>query len=312
MKKKRILGIGLSGVLLILSACSYRQPEIAETAAEQEMTREEGVSLYDNGNIRDFRYEDLPPYEGKESISVNDGIPFFSDSDITTTAFERYSELDELGRCGVAFANLCKEIMPMEERGSIGNVRPSGWHTVKYDVIADRYLYNRCHLIGYQLAGENDNERNLITGTRYLNMEGMLPWENRVAEYVEETENHVLYRVTPYFEGENLVASGVLMEAYSVEDNGRGICFNVYCYNVQPGILIDYATGESRLDENWSAPESRQDQEYDYVLNTNTKKFHYPSCDSVRDMKEESKKYFSGDRKDIIEDGYSPCKKCNP
>lgn len=320
MIRKILLGMGLSAALLIFSACTV-QPEMAGAEAEGERVltqnsaeelQQEGVSLYGEEKDWIFRYEDLPPYEGEESISVNHGIPFFADSDITTDVFENYSELDELGRCGAAFANVCRGLMPTQERGSIGNIRPSGWHTVKYDVIADRYLYNRCHLIGYQLAGENDNERNLITGTRYLNMEGMLPWENKVAEYAQETGNHVLYRVTPCFEGENLVASGVLMEAYSVEDDGKGICFNVYCYNVQPGILIDYATGESGLDQAWTVPENRQDQEYDYVLNTNTKKFHYPFCDSVQDMKEKNKRYFAGDREDIIRDGYSPCGRCNP
>ena len=167
---------------------------------------------------------------------------------MTTTAFENYSDLDSLGRCGVAYANICRDIMPTEERGKIGMIKPSGWHTVKYDVIKDRYLYNRCHLIGYQLAGENANPKNLITGTRYLNVEGMLPFENLVADYVNNTGNHVLYRVTPMFSGSNLVANGVLIEAKSVEDNGGGILFNVYCYNVQPGVGINYENGDSWLD----------------------------------------------------------------
>lgn len=217
-----------------------------------------------------------------------------------------------MGRCGTAYVNVCREIMPVQERGAIGNIRPTGWHTVKYDVIADRYLYNRCHLIGYQLSGENADERNLITGTRYMNVEGMLPWENMVTDYVEESGNHVLYRVSPYFEGDHLVASGVLMEAFSVEDEGEGICFNVYCYNVQPGISIDYATGESCLDEGWSAAEKQPDQKYDYVLNKNTKKFHDPFCDSVQDMSDKNKEYFAGDRETVMERGYSPCKRCNP
>ena len=180
---------------------------------------------------------------------VNDNVPYFSEEDLTRTdAFETYSELDSLGRCGVAYANICQELMPTEERGEIGSVKPSGWHTVNYHEYVDgNYLYNRCHLIGYQLSGENANEKNLITGTRYLNVEGMLPFENEVAEYVEETGNHVLYRVTPVFEDDNLVASGVQMEAYSVEDQGAGVMFNVYCYNVQPGITIDYATGDSQI-----------------------------------------------------------------
>ena len=182
----------------------------------------------------------IPAYDGKAYVAVNNNEPFFTDSDMTTTAFENYSDLDSLGRCGVAYANICKDIMPTEERGKIGMIKPSGWHTVKYDVIKDRYLYNRCHLIGYQLAGENANPKNLITGTRYLNVEGMLPFENLVADYVNNTGNHVLYRVTPMFSGSNLVANGVLIEAKSVEDNGGGILFNVYCYNVQPGVGINY------------------------------------------------------------------------
>lgn len=178
---------------------------------------------------------------------INNNIPEFSESDmVRTDSFESYSELDYLGRCGVAYANICKELMPTEERGEIGSIKPSGWHTVNYhEFVEGNYLYNRCHLIGYQLSGENANEKNLITGTRFLNVEGMLPFENEVADYVEETGNHVLYRVTPVFEGDNLVASGVQMEAYSVEDQGEGVMFNVYCYNVQPGITIDYVTGDS-------------------------------------------------------------------
>ena len=190
----------------------------------------------------------IPAYDGKAYVAVNNNEPFFTDSDMTTTAFENYSDLDSLGRCGVAYANICKEIMPTEKRGKIGMIKPSGWHTVKYDVIKDRYLYNRCHLIGYQLAGENANPKNLITGTRYLNVEGMLPFENLVADYVNNTGNHVLYRVTSMFSGSNLVANGVLIEAKSVEDNGGGILFNVYCYNVQPGVGINYENGDSWLD----------------------------------------------------------------
>ena len=192
--------------------------------------------------------DSIPAYDGKAYVAVNDNVPFFTDSELTTEAFEYYSELDSLGRCGVTYANVCKEMMPTEERGKIGMIKPSGWHTIKYDVVDGKYLYNRCHLIGYQLSGENANKKNLITGTRYLNIEGMLPFENMVADYVKETGHHVLYRVTTIFEGDNLVANGVLMEAESVEDNGSGILFNVYCYNVQPGVTINYATGESSLD----------------------------------------------------------------
>lgn len=188
---------------------------------------------------------DIPEYSGEPYVVLQDNWPDFDAGDLTTEAFETYSELDYLGRCGVAYANVCLDIMPTESREEIGQVKPTGWQTVKYDCVDGKYLYNRCHLIGYQLAGENANKQNLITGTRYLNVTGMLPFENMVDDYVEETENHVLYRVTPVFDGSNLVASGVQMEAFSVEDEGEGICFNVFVYNVQPGIRIDYATGES-------------------------------------------------------------------
>lgn len=191
---------------------------------------------------------DVAAYSGKAYEEVNGNIPYFTDSELVTTAFETYSNLDSLGRCGVAYANICKEIMPTEERGAIGSVKPTGWQTIKYDNVDGKYLYNRCHLIGFQLAGENANNKNLITGTRYMNVDGMLPFENMVADYVKETNNHVLYRVTPVFDGNNLVASGVLMEAKSVEDNGDGILFNVYCYNNQPGIVINYADGSSQSD----------------------------------------------------------------
>jgi len=190
--------------------------------------------------------EDIPPYEGKNSIIINDNEPNFSEDLFSSTSFENYSELDKLNRCGVALANLGIDLMPTEERSSIGMIKPSGWHTIKYEFISGKYLYNRCHLIGYQLTGENANEKNLITCTRQMNSIEMLKWENKVANYIKETKNHVLYRVTPHFEGENLLASGVIIEAMSVEDRGKGIKFNVYIYNVQENIEIDYLTGESR------------------------------------------------------------------
>lgn len=193
--------------------------------------------------------ENIPPYTGDPYVLLDDNQPNFTLDDFTTLPFEEYSELDVLGRCGVAYANICIELMPTEERGEIGMIKPTGWHTVKYDCVDGKYLYNRCHLIGFQLAGENANKLNLITGTRYFNVDGMLLFENMVAEYVEETGNHVLYRVTPIYEGDDLVARGVQMEAISVEDEGEGICFNVFVYNIQPGVEIDYATGESWLTE---------------------------------------------------------------
>jgi len=315
---------------------------------------------------------------------------------MTSKAFEKYSELDDLGRCGTAYANVCRETMPTEERGNIGMIKPSGWHTVKYDNVDGKYLYNRCHLIGYQLTAENANEKNLITGTRYLNIEGMLLFENMVADYIDETDNHILYRVTPIFKDDNLLASGVQMEAYSVEDKGKGVSFNVYCYNVQPGITIDYTNGDSKLSDGTIAsitlnytkyalevgqsktlvavtsPESAvksvtwyssnnkiatvskngkvtavkagtvtitaktsnglkatckvtvkeksdttvinssANGNITYVLNTNTKKFHLPSCSSVKDIKDKNKQEVTCSRDEVIDMGYVPCKHCNP
>lgn len=189
----------------------------------------------------------IPDFDDEPYIEINGNKPYFTKEELTTSSYEYYTDLDSLGRCGVCYACIGKDIMPTEERGPIGMVKPSGWHTVKYDFVDGKYLYNRCHLIGFQLAGENANVKNLITGTRYLNVQGMLPFENEVADYVQDTGNHVMYRVTPVFKENNLVANGVLMEAYSVEDKGKGVCFNVFCYNNQPGVIIDYATGESKL-----------------------------------------------------------------
>lgn len=204
----------------------------------------QGIELpNDNADIVDI--SEIPEYSGNIYTEINDNIPYFSEGDITTKSFENYSDLDEFGRCGMAYANVGKDIMPTEERGAIGMIKPSGWHTIKYDFVDGKYLYNRCHLIAFQLAGENANEKNLITGTRYFNTKGMLPFEEQVGDYVRTTGNHVLYRVTPVYHGDNLVASGVLMEAYSVEDRGEGVCFNVFVYNVEPGVVIDYETGES-------------------------------------------------------------------
>lgn len=196
----------------------------------------------------EFDFSALPPYSGEPYISVCGGDPDFSENEITSVSYEYYSELDALGRCGVCIASVGQDIMPTEKRGSIGQVKPTGWHTVKYDFVDGKYLYNRCHLIGFQLTGENANKRNLITGTRYLNVEGMLLFENMVADYVKETGNHVMYRVTPIFVGDELLARGVHIEAESVEDGGDGIMFNVFCYNVQPGVVLDYATGEGTAD----------------------------------------------------------------
>lgn len=264
-------------------------------------------------SAEDFDLSSVPSYSGEAYTVVNDNVPYFTEEDLTTVSFEAYSELDELGRCGAAWASIGTDLMPTEERGSIGEVKPTGWHTVKYEGLVDgNYLYNRCHLIGYQLTAENANEKNLITGTRYLNVEGMLPFENMVADYIKETDNHVLYRVTPIFEGENPVASGVLMEAESVEDQGDSILFNVYCYNVQPGITIDYATGDSALDPSATEKSSAANADTAYILNTNSMKFHRPSCSSAAEMSESNKREYTGSREDLIAKGYEPCKRCNP
>ena len=269
---------------------------------------------------------EVPEYEGMPYVEINDNEPEFAESELTTVSYEEYSELDSLGRCGTAEACIGEDLMPDEDREDISEVEPTGWENREYDIVDGGYVYNRCHLIGFQLSGENANEGNLITGTRYMNTEGMLPFENMVAEYVQETDNHVMYRVTPVFEGNDLVASGVQMEAESVEDDGEGICFNIYVYNVQPEIIIDYSTGA-----NWAVTEeggeagreapdsgsadsrkSEDAQEQTYILNKNTKKFHEPECPSADDIKAKNKSEFIGTREELIEEGYDPCGKCRP
>lgn len=272
--------------------------------------------------------EDIPAYSGSPYVEINNNNPFFDDSELTEEAFESYSNLDSLGRCGQAYANVCRELMPTEERGEIGSIKPSGWHTVKYDCVSGKYLYNRCHLIGYQLTAENANEKNLITGTRYLNVEGMLPFENMVADYVEETNNHVLYRVTPYYEGDNLLASGVLIEAESVEDNGDGILFNVYCYNVQPGITIDYANGDSAEDGSSTSASKSSDSAGAAAAsatagNTVQTEKSTAASDTIVHITDTGSKYhragcqkLKSDHEVTLEEakarGLEPCKVCNP
>lgn len=289
--RKRFISLALLVIFCFsVSACSFKDESVVSS--------------------KSISVSDIPEYSNSAYIKIDNNIPSFKDSEMTTKSFEKYSELDNLGRCSVAYACVGKDIMPAEKRGTIGSVKPSGWHTVKYDCIDGKYLYNRCHLIGYQLTGENANIKNLITGTRYLNVEGMLPFENMVADYVKETDNHVLYRVTPIFERDNLLVSGVQMEAKSVEDNGVGISFNVYCYNVQPDIVIDYKTGES-----WEVGNEKSISESDtrtYILNTNTKKFHLKSCSSAKNLPDKNREEYSGNRNDLISKGYEPCKKCNP
>ena len=267
----------------------------------------------DYTSVQSFSLEDIPASSDTGYVFINDNEPEFTEEEYTTDAFEAYSPLDYLGRCGPAYACLGRELMPTEERESISHIYPSGWQSVQYDNVEGGSLYNRSHLIGFQMSGENDNEENLITGTRYMNAYVMLPFENLVADYIRDTGNHVLYRVTPVFEGSNLVASGVQMEALSMEDGGADICFNVYIYNVQPGIEIDYATGDS-----WPAKNSGSVTTGDsngseaYVLNTNSKKFHDPDCGSVDDMSSSNRENYKGSRSDLIQQGYEPCGNCRP
>ena len=314
------------------------QENASDTQESQQVTSATDASTGEGTSA--FSLREIPAYSGTPYTEVNGNKPYFTEADLTTQSFETYSELDSLGRCGVAYANVGQDLMSTEPRGEIGAVKPTGWHLVKYDNVDGKYLYNRCHLIAYMLAAENANPQNLITGTRYLNVQGMLPFETKVCDYVKNTGNHVLYRVTPIFDGDNLLADGVLMEAYSVEDAGEGISFCVFAYNVQPGIGIDYATGDNWAEGSGTyqstvasvaeetpvpqpetdtavqiTPESSAPQESQgitYVLNTNTKKFHYPTCSSVDDMKEKNKQIYTGSREEVINMGYVPCKRCNP
>ena len=314
------------------------QENASDTQESQQVTSATDVPTGEGTSA--FSLREIPAYSGTPYTEVNGNQPYFTEEELTTQSFETYSELDSLGRCGVAYANAGQDLMPTEPRGEIGAVKPTGWHLVKYDNVDGKYLYNRCHLIAYMLAAENANPQNLITGTRYLNVQGMLPFETKVCDYVKNTGNHVLYRVTPIFDGDNLLADGVLMEAYSVEDAGEGISFCVFAYNVQPGIGIDYATGDNWAEgsgtyqstvasvaEETPVPQpetdtavqitpessvSQESRETTYVLNTNTKKFHYPTCSSVDDMKEKNKQIYTGSRDEVINMGYVPCKRCNP
>lgn len=323
---KKVLSIILMAAMLLSAAALFSPSVDAETAEE---TAIPSSSLTE---------KDIPPYSEDISIEINGNYPEFYVQDLTAQEYTVYSELDKLGRSGVAMACIGANSMPTAQRGEIGDIKPSGWQTVRYDdIIEDHYLYNRCHLVAYQLGGENANPQNLITGTRCFNVEGMLPYESQVAEYVKGTKNHVLYRVTPIYMGNNLVALGVQIEAYSVEDIGKGVCFNVFVYNVQPGIIINYKDGTSKSDPSFvpladsaaeaelliltdTTPEdSLEDEtksialeEPTYILNTNSHKFHYPWCGSVDDMSEKNKREFFGTREEAIAEGYEPCKRCRP
>jgi len=322
---KLLLPVILIAALLFSGTAFANDTTLAGQVAEQSAAAETA-----------FTAEDIPAYDSEPYAIIHDNEPFFSEDEITTDVFENYSKLDSLGRCGTAYANVCQELMPTEERESISEVKPTGWHNKKYDFVEGRYVYNRCHLIAFELAAENANKKNLITGTRYFNVTGMLPFENMVADYVKETDNHVLYRVTPVFEGDNLVADGVLMEAYSVEDEGDGICYCVFIYNVQPGVEIDYATGDNWADGTISGSQDRDiqmevvgdaaaqtsddtdytssvpDEEGTYVLNTGSQKFHKLSCSSVPKISDSNRKSYTGSRDRLIEQGYTPCGSCKP
>ena len=320
-------------------------PQEPQSAPAEDTNQQETEAVGENRPVTDdgvLSYRDVPAFEGNPYVYVNDGEPTFTDEQrAAEPGHELYGELDELGRCTAAFAVVGPETQPTEKRGSIGEIRPSGWQMAKYDFVEGKYLFNRCHLLGYQLTGENANPQNLITGTRYLNIQGMLPFENAVADYVDATGNHVLMAVTPIFEGSELVARGVHMMAESVEDGGEGVAFNVFCYNVQPGVVIDYGTGASMLEEDAtplpdvsgaeSAPDAasegagaREASEKgatgsdegkgvaEYVLNTNSRKFHLPSCSSVGQMSPKNREDVEDTRENLIANGYDPCKRCNP
>ena len=287
MKKKLTLGSAVVIILLLVAYFLIPAPEPAPT-----------VSL-----------ADVPAYSGEPFVVLNDNMPLFTNEDYTTQSYETYEDLDALNRCTLTISCIGRDLMPTEDRGNIGQVKPTGWVTTKYDFVDGKYLYNRCHLIGFQLTGENANERNLITGTRYMNVDGMLPFENMVADYVKETGNHVLYRVIPVFEGSELVARGVTMEAWSVEDNGEGICFYVYVYNVQPGVEIDYATGESRLAD---AVAGENEDTMEYVVNTSSGKFHLGTCSQAQSIKSENKESFNTTRSQMLAWNFEPAGCCKP
>lgn len=338
MKKNLLIKLAILMLSLNLWGCEAATHVNSNNDSATDKTSVSSSKSKNNKSDTNYSLDNLPEFNGEPYVELDGNMPKFDEQNSQTTKpFENYSELDKLGRCQTAYANICKEIQPTQEREKIGQVKPTGWQTVKYKGLVDgNYLYNRCHLIGYQLAGENANEKNLITGTRYLNVTGMLPFENMVDEYVEKTKNHVLYRVTPVFEGNNLVASGVQMEGWSVEDNGKGICFNVYCFNVQPGIVIDYSTGKSHEDKsgyvkaetknnksseknssnyNDNANNKNNDgnnsaKQNKFVINKSTLKFHLQECNNTKSMKEENKETVNSTVDELKKQGYSPCKNC--
>lgn len=352
-KKRRTYGF-LTGLLLILSVCLTSCGNQGQTDSGKDSNTQSGTKVAAEDHSAEEKgsdsesyvtVDDVPAYSGEPYVEVNDNQPEFTEEELTTVSYEEYSELDELGRCQSAEACIGQDLMPTETRESISSVKPTGWKNKSYDTVDGGYVYNRCHLIGFQLTGENANEENLITGTRYMNVEGMLPFEDEVAAYIKETDNHVMYRVTPVFEGDDLVASGVQMQAESVEDDGVGISFNVYVYNVQPYVVIDYKTGENWEGDEIAEPEgkwadgteaepsdsksdskinaktdsaatskaeAKDTKEQTYILNKNTKKFHKPECSGAKKIKAKNKGEYTGSRQTLIDEGYEPCGNCNP
>ena len=352
-KKRRTYGF-LTGLLLILSVCLTSCGNQGQTDSGKDSNTQSGTKVAAEDHSAEVKGsdsesyvtdDDVPAYSGEPYVEVNDNQPEFTEEELTTVSYEDFSELDELGRCQTAEACIGQDLMPTEARESISSVKPTGWRNKSYDTVDGGYVYNRCHLIGFQLTGENANEENLITGTRYMNVEGMLPFEDEVAAYIEETDNHVMYRVTPVFEGDDLVASGVQMQAESVEDDGVGISFNVYVYNVQPYVVIDYKTGENWEGDEIAEPEgkwadgteadpsdsksdskinaktdsaatskaeAKDTKEQTYILNKNTKKFHKPECSGAKKIKAKNKGEYTGSRQTLIDEGYEPCGNCNP
>lgn len=329
-KKRRTYGF-LTGLLLILSVCLTSCGNQGQTDSGKDSNTQSGTKVAAEDHSAEEKgsdsesyvtVDDVPAYSGEPYVEVNDNQPEFTEEELTTVSYEDYSELDELGRCQSAEACIGQDLMPTEMRESISSVKPTGWKNKSYDTVDGGYVYNRCHLIGFQLTGENANEENLITGTRYMNVEGMLPFEDEVAAYIKETDNHVMYRVTPVFEGDDLIASGVQMQAESVEDDGAGISFNVYVYNVQPYVVIDYRTGENWEGDEIAEPEGKwadgteaepsDTKEQMYILNKNTKKFHKPECSGAKKIKAKNKGEYTGSRQTLIDEGYEPCGNCNP
>ncbi len=335
LKFKRFLALLLvliMAVSLVLAGCEekssgsgslnndYSQSQNNTTVGNSTDTNTDTEKSDSDKIPADSKFDATPewvePYSGTPYAVINNNVPEFKEGELVSKSYEFYSELDFLGRCGYTIACVGKDIMPTEDRESISSVKPSGWINKQYDskLVDGGYLYNRCHLIGFQLTGENANKLNLITGTRYMNVDGMLPFEDMVADYVKETNNHVMYRVTPIYIGNNLVASGVQMEAYSVEDDGEGICFNVYVYNVQPGITINYVTGDNWLSGEAVPETESQTEAWDgkYILNIGTKKIHKSTCSNVQDIKESNRKDHEGSLDELLAQGYTGCGTCKP